>query len=137
MPLSVLIRAVVRTLSRLLLVVILLLPAMLTGTLLEVPGGGCVSHSCCRLVHCTPHAHGMHAGDTVCNEHHHPHHCYVRLQLLREDAPRLHGPLVASVFPAQPVNDSAVITAGQWLPLFMLSRYIPPEHTIYLNSRRC
>lgn len=129
---------VVRTLTRiLLLVVLILLPAMLTGPLLEVSGGGCASHSCCSLAHCRPHAHKESLTGDFCREHGHHHHCHVRLQLMREAE---HRELDGKVLPAVTQKTIKIFIAGAKALLPAVARvrgHKPPEYTGYLRPRRC
>lgn len=81
---------VVRTLSRMLLVVamLLLLPVMMAGASYGLPGAGCVTYSCCTLHHCCAHERQGGLEHGKCAEHEHRHHYHERMQLMRENAHR-------------------------------------------------
>ena len=81
---------VVRTLSRMLLVVamLLLLPVMMAGATYGLPGAGGVSCSCCALHHCCGHEWQAGPEHDKCVEHGHRYHYHERMQLMRENARR-------------------------------------------------
>ncbi len=85
----------VKTLSRMMLVVVLLLlPVFLTGASLEVPGVGCNALNCCALTHC--HAGDSHVRHENCAmEHCHHHHSHERILLLVDAGLREYGHVAA------------------------------------------
>ena len=87
--------AAVKTLSRMMLVVVLLLlPVFLTGASLEVPGVGCNALNCCALTHC--HAGDSHVRHENCAmEHCHHHHSHERILLLVDAGLREYGHVAA------------------------------------------
>ena len=86
--------AAVKTLSRMMLVVVLLLlPVFLTGASLEVPGVGCNALNCCALTHC--HAGDSHVHENCAMEHRHHHHSHERILLLVDAGLRECGHVVA------------------------------------------
>lgn len=79
------ITSLVKFMSRILLVVVfLLLPVIMTGTSLEIPGANCDSHNCCMLARCSESHRHMEQENPGGVEHHHHRHAHERILLLRD-----------------------------------------------------
>lgn len=129
-------RGVMRTISRVIMVVVfLLLPVFMTGASLEVPGADCCAHNCCLVAQCAGHA-GADELPEGWSTHHHERHAHDRILLLRDASlrdPRTVAPLPllaqVPVVPVQELEDALVVTE--------LVAQGPPPYGGFLCPQRC
>lgn len=129
-------RGVMRTISRVIMVVVfLLLPVFMTGASLEVPGADCCAHNCCMVAQCAGHA-GADELPEGWSAHHHERHAHDRILLLRDAGLRD----ARTVVPQLPVVQVAVGTIevqGDERPLPEPIVTGPPLYGGFLLPQRC
>ena len=116
-----------------LVVVLLLLPVIMTGASLELPGAGCHAGNCCVVAAC--HAHEVEDAPAV-HDHHHHRHAHERIQLLRDAGLRDSSPSVAA-FDALPASPSLRFTSLEQAHCSPYLLAAPPPYRGYLIPQRC
>ena len=117
-----------------LVVVFLLLPVIMSGAALELPGAGCHAGNCCVVAAC--HAHGVEDAPAV-HDHHHHRHAHERILLLsdaglRDTAPTLVDFAALSETPTMYYN---LLVKLERCSLALLAA--PPPYPGYLVPQRC
>ena len=117
-----------------LVVVFLLLPVIMSGASLELPGAGCHAGNCCVVAAC--HAHEA-EDEPAAHDHHHHRHAHERILLLSDAGMRDAAPTVAA-FAAQtekPVMYGKLLVEQVRCSLPLLAA--PPPYLGYLVPQRC
>lgn len=117
-----------------LVVVFLLLPVIMSGASLELPGAGCHAGNCCVVAAC--HAHES-ADVPAAHDHHHHRHAHERILLLSDAGMRDAAPTVAVFFsraekPA--MHGDFSVMHKHWGILLLAA---PPPYLGYLVPKRC
>ena len=117
-----------------LVVVFLLLPVIMSGASLELPGAGCHAGNCCVVAAC--HAHEA-EDEPAAHDHHHHRHAHERIQLLSDAGMRDAAPNVAA-FSSQTekpgMHCKLCVMQMHW-DLTLLAA--PPPYPGYLVPKRC
>lgn len=126
-----------KSLSRILLVVVfLLLPVIMTGASLEVPGVNCGSHNCCMMARCCD-SHGhLEQGNVAGLEHHHHRHAHERILLLRDAGMRDTNVCVSSAVSQSCLPGVFAVLSLRLLPMDSMATGAPP-YCGYLSPLRC
>lgn len=127
--------AAVKSMSRIMLVVVLLLlPVIVTGASLEVPGVRCSVQNCCAMAHCGEHEELGAAHDCLLHGHHHHHH--ERIQLLFDAGGKAPVAVVAGVVCEPP--PFAFCSAFAWGNMPAVEAWLhPPLYPGYMHPQRC
>lgn len=127
----------VRKLSRMMLVVVmLLLPVLMTGASLEVPGSGVHALNCCLPVCCNGHASHCAEPDECMLEHRHHHHCHECIRLLMDAGLRYqYSPVVVSGISR--VDIPCPVRRGRCFLPRQLQLNTAPPYPGYLAPLRC
>lgn len=119
-----------------LVVVLLLLPVLMTGASLEVPGARCNVQNCCLLAHC--HGCGEAAAEDaqgVHGHHHHPHRHY-KMLLLNDAGQRMNHELVSVPVVPVPASHCSGLEAPR-LVCALLQYTGPPPYGGHVAPLRC
>lgn len=119
-----------------LVVVLLLLPVLMTGASLEVPGAGCSVQNCCVLANCHGHAEEIDAIGQHADGHHHHSHRHERILLLNDAGQRTDCRQVA--IPAAGVPRLADVCLSRTTPVVLRPLVTgPPPYGGYALPLRC
>ena len=119
-----------------LVVVLLLLPVLMTGASLEVPGAGCSVQNCCVLANCHGHAEEIDAAGQQADGHHHHTHRHERILLLNDAGQRADCRQVA--IPAAGVPRLAGVCQSRTTPVVLRPLVTgPPPYGGYEVPLRC
>ena len=117
-----------------LVVVLLLLPVIMTGASLELPGAGCHAGNCCVVAAC--HAHEA-EDEPAAHDHHHHRHAHERILLLSDAGMRDAAPTVAAFasLAEKAVMHCKFLEMAERCSLPLLAA--PPPYRGYLIPQRC